>query len=413
MSQLLRISILLNLVLALGAAWLLRPASPATEVMQSGHAEKATIVASKPVEEATNIVSASEVAFVTNAFHWQQLEATNYDEFVSNLRAVGCPPRTIRDIIFADAVRRYADLQVLAPEPASFWLAGKARRETELRNETARTAAQDALRMELQRLFGVEWGPEEAEIDDVRFQVLSRLIIGPVSEAEYERTWRWFMTLMESSQRFRQQRGNLWLSADKKEWEGVVALKNAQLEKILPLQAHEEFRARTTFLEELFESKALQLKYLELTPIELRAACLVKIKEVGWLEDAFEMDRNQSKADVEAKKLALALALKDVLAADHFTEFLRVQEDGYRNLLETVRVAQVPRSAAQKVYDLRQSALAEYAQLPPETTAAERADALKLLQTTTGDAARKILGAELFAKFITQNGPWYTNFGKL
>ena len=57
MSQLLRISILLNLGLALGAAWLLRPVSPATEVVQSGHAEKATVVASKPVEEATNIVS--------------------------------------------------------------------------------------------------------------------------------------------------------------------------------------------------------------------------------------------------------------------------------------------------------------------------------------------------------------------
>jgi len=267
--------------------------------------------------------------------------------------------------------------------------------------------------MELQRLFGVEWGPEEAEIDDVRFQVLSRLIIGPVSETEYERTWRWFMTLMESSQRFRQQRGNLLLSADRKEWEGVVALKNAQLEKILPLQAHEEFRARTTFLEELFESKALQLKYLELTPIELRNACLVKIKEMGWLEDAFELDRNQSKADVEAKKMKLALALKDVLAPDHFTEFLRVQDAGYRNLLEMTRDNQLPRSTAQKMFDLRQATVAELAQLPPETTASDRAAAVAISQTTTSDAARKLLGAEIYSKFIVRNGSWFTNFSKL
>jgi hypothetical protein len=39
---------------------------------------------------------------VPTAFHWSQLESTNYQSYIANLRAVGCPEQTIRDIIAAD-----------------------------------------------------------------------------------------------------------------------------------------------------------------------------------------------------------------------------------------------------------------------------------------------------------------------
>ncbi|HLH52073.1 MAG TPA: hypothetical protein VKY92_00435 [Verrucomicrobiae bacterium] len=35
-------------------------------------------------------------------FSWRQLESTNYGTYVSNLRAIGCPEQTVRDIISAD-----------------------------------------------------------------------------------------------------------------------------------------------------------------------------------------------------------------------------------------------------------------------------------------------------------------------
>ena len=41
-------------------------------------------------------------------FDWNQLESTNYRVYVSNLRAIGCPEQTIRDIITADAHTLYA-----------------------------------------------------------------------------------------------------------------------------------------------------------------------------------------------------------------------------------------------------------------------------------------------------------------
>jgi hypothetical protein len=36
------------------------------------------------------------------SFHWRQLESTDYPTYIANLRAIGCPELTIRDIIIAD-----------------------------------------------------------------------------------------------------------------------------------------------------------------------------------------------------------------------------------------------------------------------------------------------------------------------
>jgi hypothetical protein len=35
-------------------------------------------------------------------FHWRQLESTNYLTYVANLRRIGCPAQTIRDLISAE-----------------------------------------------------------------------------------------------------------------------------------------------------------------------------------------------------------------------------------------------------------------------------------------------------------------------
>lgn len=39
---------------------------------------------------------------------WQQVESPDYRKYVENLRAIGCPEQTIRDIVTADVVQAYA-----------------------------------------------------------------------------------------------------------------------------------------------------------------------------------------------------------------------------------------------------------------------------------------------------------------
>jgi len=55
-------------------------------------------------------------------FHWRQVESTDYLAYIANLRAIGCPEETIRDIIVADVNKlfapRYSALTASAPELA-------------------------------------------------------------------------------------------------------------------------------------------------------------------------------------------------------------------------------------------------------------------------------------------------------
>jgi hypothetical protein len=48
------------------------------------------------------------IVYVTNQFHWSQLESADYREYIANLRAIGCPEATIRDIILTDVMKLYA-----------------------------------------------------------------------------------------------------------------------------------------------------------------------------------------------------------------------------------------------------------------------------------------------------------------
>jgi hypothetical protein len=41
-------------------------------------------------------------------FHWSQLESTNYPTYIANLRGIGCPEQTVRDIVTADVDGLYA-----------------------------------------------------------------------------------------------------------------------------------------------------------------------------------------------------------------------------------------------------------------------------------------------------------------
>jgi hypothetical protein len=218
---------------------------------------------------------------------------------------------------------------------------------------------------------------------------------------------------MQQRQSFRSDRQHLLLASDHAEWAGITARRRLQLEQILNPAAFEELQARTALLEEIFDSKYLHVEDLELTPLELRRVCLATVRLVGWLEEVFESKRRQSDDAAEDERVAFTAALKQEMSPDHFEEFVRVQDDYYREILEATRDHNLPRSAAHQVYEVRQLVQAEYRRLKAEADQVEAAATVAALQATTEDSIRKIMGAEAFQKFAARNGQWVTNFSKL
>jgi hypothetical protein len=81
-------------------------------------------------------------ATAVKPFHWSQIESADYPSYIANLRAIGCPEQTIRDIITADvdsslyAARRQPLEESRAAHPLAGWLEAEARLR-ELSNEEA------------------------------------------------------------------------------------------------------------------------------------------------------------------------------------------------------------------------------------------------------------------------------------
>src|ERR1700722_18469255 len=89
----LKFSLLLNFILLALAAWLLRPVpSPARAVF--------TQAPSPHAARETDLKASAPAPLLP--FRWSQLESTNYLTYIANLRAIGCPAQTVRDLIVAD-----------------------------------------------------------------------------------------------------------------------------------------------------------------------------------------------------------------------------------------------------------------------------------------------------------------------
>jgi hypothetical protein len=82
------VSLAFNLICVVGLLWRGRP--PETNPAPGPQTVPTTVVAEPGAEPAAP------------RFHWSQLESTNYFAYIANLREIGCPEQTIRDIISAD-----------------------------------------------------------------------------------------------------------------------------------------------------------------------------------------------------------------------------------------------------------------------------------------------------------------------
>src|SRR5687767_1641565 len=91
-------SVALNLLLA---AVLLRPKSEkpapalAPEVQQ-------------PVASRRPVTTRPTLAPMPSSFHWSQLESSDFQQYMANLRGIGCPEETVRDLVLAEVNKLYA-----------------------------------------------------------------------------------------------------------------------------------------------------------------------------------------------------------------------------------------------------------------------------------------------------------------
>ena len=125
LQRLLLISIVANLVCLAGLFWMLADRQQPPAQLGSPVSAAASAGAGRAPGQAAPV---ERIVREVERFHWSQIEADDYQTYVENLRRIGCPEETIRDLVKQDLDKLYdqrkADILSKAPARKEYWKTG-------------------------------------------------------------------------------------------------------------------------------------------------------------------------------------------------------------------------------------------------------------------------------------------------
>ncbi len=380
----------LGVNIVLGGAWLLSTHRQAakTELAPPGS------VQTSAVQTTTNFVARRLL------LTWQQIESEDYPTYIANLRLIGCPEQTIRDIIIADinalfARRRATELvtpeqQWWRPEPDTNVVLAAAEKARELEGE------REAL---LTRLLGTNW--ETGDL--VSLPRPSRpgvALDGPVLGTLAPETKQAIQEVSVQSQ----DRMAAYMEAQRaagKEPDPVEMAKLRQqtrddLARVLSPPELEEFLLRYSQNANDLRADFGQLRFFNATPDEFRAvfrATDALDQKIELLADATDQGSLDARKALEAQR---ANAIKLALGPERYQEYQMLHDPVYRDAVATADEAGTP-DAAQAIYAINLATLAEQNRINADTnlTAEQKSVALKRVELQQLQANTVAAGQEL------------------
>jgi hypothetical protein len=390
--SLLILSLVLNAALAAGVGYFLRPGSPP---VAAAVAPGAGLV--PPVVSTADGTSAPPaVTMITNQFQWRALEATNYGVFVANLRAVGCPEKTIRDLVLADLRATLLARQRAETRAVPFWTGGQARARWVRENQEreARLAAEFAALAK--RLLGVDWHPDDEDMNEFTDQAITRFLSGPLPEETFQRLCGVLKKFERMKSQLEEERSGIELPEDRAVGLQLRAQLQSELTALLTPGQVEEFLARVAGVPD--SNAGFERDALEISPAEFRALCVASLRHFDPLQDMLDLEDPPEEEQAQAQTNFFA-EVRVLLGEARFADFERAQDDQFLSLYRTVH-EEVGRTEIVKAYEVSQLARAEAARLGEDVAldADVRQQRLAQLAALTEAELRRVLGEKAFQR---------------
>jgi LysM repeat protein len=342
----------------------------------------------------------TRVLFRRQFFSWTDLESDDYPTYIANLRDIGCPEQTIRDIIIADVNALYgqkratnvvtAEQQWWRPEPDSNVVAVAAEKLRLLEDER---------RALLTRLLGTNW--ETGDLANLPRPSRQGIVLdGPVLGTLPAETKQ----ALEGISIRSQDRLQAYLDAqrrDGKEPDPAELAKirqqtRAELQRVLGPAELEEYLLRYSEDAAGLRAELGQLKYFNASPDEFRAM----FRSTDQLNEQIQLLASATDPNSVAQRKALEEqrdnALKLALGPARYDEFRLLQDPLYRDAVATAQQAGTP-EAARVIYQLNLASAAEQAriQADPTLTAEQKAIEQKQIELDQLKANTAATGQDL------------------
>ncbi len=401
--SLLAASLIANVVLA-GAALFLATRSP--DPVPQPEPTPGPGATGGPLEQK----AAEKTVYVTNAapfkadaqFDWQAVESDDYREYIANLRAIGCPEQTIKDIIVADVNKLFEERRKEERKDLpkfQFWKTGNPVAMFMNKDRMQANMESDKKKRELLKLLlgeDVELKPNlTAGVNQE--EMLGRML-GFLDDDKQAKVMETYMSFqLEMAEAFGSG------APDKEDREKMLKKQKEMEQKLASLMNPEEYELYQLTMSQTGMMMRMQLDGLDPTEREFRD--IFKLQkafddEFGGVIGMAGMGPDEMKNRQEAEKL-LKQDIKKLLGDERYSDYEMVSDWAYKPLAKVLEKQGLDKAVGRDVWAMKKAAETEVGKIRVDANLSQeqRGEALKAIAEETRNAVRGKLGDKGFESY--------------
>jgi hypothetical protein len=405
------VSVALNLALA---GWMVlgpsKESSAVVEPSSEGERAKPATVASGGSEPGESRVGDMEAVGEGSGsegkrFTWHEVESADYREYVANLRSIGCPEETIRDIIRADVKKLFEEKKRQArggPRKFEYWKASGNPMAAMLGDPETRQRmeALEKEKAEILKALGIEPDPMQSILEmavnpmDTMFDFLTDDKKAQVMSA-----------MADMQKAMADVAGDVMMDG-----EGILKAQRdmeAAIREVLTPEEFRDYQLRFSMTANMMRQQLGAFGPNEeefLSIFELREAFDQEYLVLG-MGNPTEAEQRQ-RAEAEA---ALKEQIKATLGEARYAEYERSQDYEFQQMHRVVERAGLDPGVAVEVYDMKQVAQEEAnkVRMNGDMDASAKQAALLAIRQETERAFQEKLGEEAWGQYNRPNTTWW------
>lgn len=346
---------------------------------------------------------------------WRTVESADFKEYIRNLRAIGCPEETVRDIIIADVNKLFAArrLAMFAPpkelnywEPDNqneIWRNQKFQKQNQMLEREKRDLIRELLDIDLNKEMQKIYGYGNSDRTE---KMLSFL---PQEKSDSVKALREkYQTLMQKVYEESDDRNAVETQTQIK---NIRAQQKAELAQLL---SPEEMRQYNLRLSDTAQS--LRHGLLGFEPSEQEFASLFSIREkfeAPMQDIPYDPDNEADNKKRSELHKQLEEEIKNSMTPERYAEYKRGNDYDYRELLNFTQGLDLPKKAADQTYDIKKTAEEAVRKVRSDKslTPEHRKEVMKKMRDETEIALTEVMGEKGLKGYKRERGWWIRNLG--
>ncbi len=401
---LLVISLVLNV--ALGAA-LMKPAPAEPPASAPAAAKQLAAKSEAPAPAAkTRTITQVVTNTVAQKFDWSRVESDDYKKYIANLRSIGCPEETIRDIITADVNKLYESKRKALAGPKKkfeFWKPGLMMGGA---IDPERTEKERALNKEKRVLLTELLGSAPEDKPDLLAGVAAQLdVMFDFLPTEKRSKVMEVMQDMQTKMQKAMKNG----APDQEDMRKLMKDSETAIAAVLTPEEMLDYNLRFSIT-----ANTMRMQLAGFEPTEQEFLDLFKKRkayddEFGGAFGAGLNLKGEEKAKQDAAKKALDDDIKAQLGEARYTDYKRGEDYAYQAMYRVADREGLGKEAAIKVYDMKKAAEDQAKKLRDDKalSADQRTTALRAVRDETERSVKGVLGEKGFTSLERNNGAWW------